>query len=218
MNDDQQQQQAAAPEPQTQEPTQAEPQVSEPTAQNASPSTITGNAGLPSGEPAADNKAPAAEPISYDLKGSIPEGWEFDQAANDEFLSVIKDTGLSNEQANAITAYGYKWAQGLMDAADAKRVNEITSWGEATKKELGAQFDSTVALCGTAIEFLEKQNPGLREALNSTGAGNRIEIVRAFAELGRLLSSDPGKLAGAGVVKNSASSSRYPNTDFSRYR
>lgn len=200
------------------ETTTAEPQAAAAaeTVQNAEPTTITGNAGAQTQDEAAAQAQ--AEPIVYDLKGSVPEGWQFDQAANDAFLGVIKDMGLTNEQANAISSYGYQWAQGIIDTINTERNNQIAAWGEESKKALGANFDKTVALCGAAVNHLEKSNPGLRAALNETGAGNRLEIVQAFAELGRLLESDPGKLAAAGATKNSIVNSRYPNTDFSRYR
>ena len=58
--------------------------------------------------------------------------------------------------------------------------------------------------------------PGIREALNVTGAGNRIEFIHAFAMLGKLVQEDPGKGNAGNAVKD-IFAQRYPNTDFSKY-
>ena len=58
--------------------------------------------------------------------------------------------------------------------------------------------------------------PGIREALNVTGAGNRIEFIRAFELLGKLVQEDPGKGNAGNAVKD-IFAQRYPNTDFSKY-
>ena len=57
---------------------------------------------------------------------------------------------------------------------------------------------------------MEKLYPGLRNALNETGAGNRLEIVQAFAELGKRLGEDRGTPQAGG----SGTDNFYKNTDW----
>ena len=73
-------------------------------------------------------------------------------------------------------------------------------------------------------EVARDKVPGLKEALDESGAGNRVEVIRAMAKLGEYLSGDPGMAQGAGTLKGggadpmSDAKTLYPNTDFSRYR
>lgn len=161
------------------------------------------------------------EPITYDFKDVVPSDFEFDEAEQAKFVEVIKDMNLSSENANAIAKYGMEWAQGIVRGIGEQILAERREWGENAKQELGADFDKTVQTCGVAVEHLEKTVPGIRQALNETGAGNRIEIIRAFSLLGSLISADPGMTQRGGVadvngVKDEYAN-RYPNTDFKKY-
>jgi hypothetical protein len=165
-----------------------------------------------------------AEPIAYDFKETISamDDFEFSQEESDKFVEVIKDMGLNNEQANAIVKYGGEWGKGIaeaaMNAVIEQRNTEVQNWGEAAKKELGTEFDSIISLCGLAVEHVEKAVPGIRQALNETGAGNRIEVIRAFSMLGKFLESDPGKGAGAPAAQESSLEKFYDKTDFSKLK
>lgn len=165
-----------------------------------------------------------AEPIAYDFKETISamDDFEFSQEESDKFVEVIKDMGLNNEQANAIVKYGGEWGKGIaeaaMNAVIEQRNTEVQNWGETAKKELGTEFDSIISLCGLTVEHVEKAVPGIRQALNETGAGNRIEVIRAFSMLGKFLESDPGKGAGAPAAQGSSLEKFYDKTDFSKLK
>lgn len=157
--------------------------------------------------------------VIYDLKASIPEGFEYSQEESNKFIDVIKGMNLSNEQANAIAKYGFEWAGNLRNQFQAEIDNMVKDWGETAKTELGADCDKVLAKAGGTISLLEKEIPNLRNCLAETGAGNRVEIIRAFALLNDRLSGDPGMATGAGPLSNNkVISARYPNTDFSRYK
>lgn len=217
VTDDQQQQAAAG--SQTADNGNQQGNVNDPAA------TIAGTAAQSGTEPTDEPKGNAddqkQEPVTYDFKDVIPETFEFSEEEQGKFVEVIKDMNLSNEQASAIAKYGMEWAQGIVSDIADQIVAERKGWAETAKQELGADFDKTVQLCGTAIEHIEKTVPGIRQALNETGAGNRIEIIRAFSLLGTMIGSDPGMAQQGGVadangVKNEYAS-RYPNTDFKKY-
>lgn len=187
---------------------------------NQQATTITGDVA------GAETQTAGRAEINYDFNNlKLPEGFELSTEEQGRFVDVIRDMGISNENANAIAQYGAEYGNRVASAVLSMKQQEIAGWGEAAKQELGADLDKTVALCGSAVEHMEKTCPGLREALNETGAGNRIEIIRVLAEMGKMLNSDPGMAAGigagaakSGVDNNSMIAKMYSKTDFSKYR
>lgn len=157
--------------------------------------------------------APTGAPEKYDFTGSIPEGTEIDQTITEEFSGIVRGMNLTNDQANQLAAYGIRYGQQVADAVQKQLDAEVAGWGEEAKKELGPDFGKTMQLCGVALETVEKQVPGIRKALNETGAGNRIEVIRTIRILGELLQSDPGKLANVGgAAAPGPSETWYENT------
>lgn len=159
--------------------------------------------------------------VVYDLKQSIPEGFEYSEEESGKFIDAIKDMKLSNEQANAIAKYGFEWASRLREQFQAEVDSMVKEWGEIAKTELGADCDKVLAKAGSTISLLEKDIPNLRVSLAETGAGNRIEIIKAFALLADRMSGDPGKVTAAGAASatsNNEYAVRYPNTNFDNYR
>jgi hypothetical protein len=156
---------------------------------------------------------PAGAPEQYDLKATIPEGVEMDEAITKEYSDIARSMNLTNEQANQMAAYGIKYGQQVADAVRSQYNAEVKAWGEQAKAEMGANFESTMTTAGAGIEAVEKAVPGIRKALNETGAGNRIEVIRAFEMLGRLVQADPGKMVNAGgVMEQAKPQTWYPNS------
>lgn len=158
--------------------------------------------------------------VTYDFSQvQMPEGYALSEEESKQFLDVIKDMGLSNEQAGSIVKFGAEYGKRLVDAVTKEYEDTIRGWGETAKQELGADFDKQVALAVTARDKF----PGLKEALEESGAGNRVEVIRALAKLGELMASDPGMVQGANTAKAGIEPMNdvtvlYPNTDFSKYR
>ena len=155
--------------------------------------------------------APAGAPEQYDYSAAIPEGMQVDQQLADGFSVIAREMNLTNDQANKIAAYGIQYGQQVAQAMQQQLDAEVAGWGEAAKKELGADFDKTMQLCGAALEAVEKQVPGIRKALNETGAGNRIEVIKVMRLMGELVQSDPGKLANLGGAAKPAGSDTWYN-------
>ena len=162
----------------------------------------------------------AVNPVTYDFsKVELPEDYQLSEEESNMFKDVIKDMGLSNEQAGAIVKFGAEYGKRLVDGVVKEYEDTVNGWGETAKQELGADFDKTVKLA----VFARDKFPGLQQALEDSGAGNRVEIIRALAKLGEYMSSDPGMAQGAGVQKGSGidpmndAKALYPNTDFSKY-
>lgn len=145
----------------------------------------------------AEPKQDEPKPVEYDFKSTIPEGVEMDETITKEFSDIARGMNLTNEQANQMAAYGIKYGQQIAEAVkgqyEAEQNARVTKWGEEAKAELGANLETVLSTAGAGIEAVEKVVPGIRKALNETGAGNRIEVIRAMEMLGQLVQADPGK-------------------------
>ena len=162
----------------------------------------------------------AANPVTYDFSGvQLPEGYTLSEEESKQFVDVIKDMGLNNEQAGALVKYGTEYGKRLVDAVVKEHDDMIKEWGEKAKTELGADLQKHLSYAAVARDKF----PGLKEALDESGAGNRVEVIKAMAKLGECLSSDPGMVPNAGTQRTNVdpmndAKTLYPNTDFSKYR
>lgn len=187
---------------QVQEPQNTEPQAAE-------PARLAQQAGA---DPQA--AAPQGAPETYDFTSALPEGETLDEAISQKFGEICKGMNLTNEQANQMAAYGFEYGKGLIQQMNDMREAQYDKWQEETRKELGADFQKTMNEYGAGLQHLEKTCPGIRKLLSETGVGDRIEIVRAISELGRLVSEDGG--VGGGNAKG-GKTPMYPNTNFENY-
>lgn len=154
-------------------------------------------------------------PDAYDFQSVVPEGEVFDEEIASGFGNLCKEMNLTQDMASKMAEYGFSYAGRVKEAMEAAREEEIGNWAEDTRKALGSSFDQTMGDYGRALTYLERENPDIRAVLNSTGAGNKAEVVKAFALLGRLISEDPGLTAGKAA---SSKDDLYPNTNFEAYR
>lgn len=192
------------------EPVEPTPEVEKP-AENTEPTgTLAGSAGEQKEE------TPTA-PEAYDFTQSLPEGMELDQQAANEFSDIARGMNLTNEQANQLAKYGMSYAQNMAQTLAQQQIEEQQAWAEETKKALGAKYNEEISYVGTALNKLEPIVPGLRQALNIGGIGNRVEIVKALAAVGRMVAEDSGH-AATDTSAGASHSSRYPNTNFDSYK
>lgn len=154
-------------------------------------------------------------PQAYDFKPLFGEG-DFDEGTANALGDVCRELNLNQEQANKIAQLGIDYHDNIINAAVNEQEKIVNGWAEETKEKLGSKFNETMGNYGKALHYLERTSPNIRQILNDTGAGNRIEVVQAMALLGSLLSEDKG--VGANAGGSNASSNLYPNTDWSRYR
>lgn len=197
---------------------QTEPATTNATNNTSASSTIAGN-----GSNGQGTQQPGT--VNYDFAGvEMPEGYELSADEQGRFVDVIKGMNLSNDQARALAKYGTEYASRVVQGVEQLRAQEIAKWGDEAKTALGADLGKVQGLCDTACRKLEAMYPGLnvREALEVTGAGNQIAIVRAFAKLGELLGEDPGLAAQNGAqglnAAQGVAANMYPKTDWSRYK
>jgi hypothetical protein len=150
---------------------------------------------------------PAPEaPVYGEFK--LPDGATVDGASLEQATALFREAGLSQEQAQKFIdlavsreqAAAHKGVQAFVDL-QTKWVSEI----KADPEIGGTRFEASMASAGRAIDRLGV--PGLKEALNLTGAGNNPAIVKAFVRLGQMVSEDrfmPGRSAAPAASRSPA--------------
>ena len=165
--------------------------------------------------------AESSVPESYDFAEFCVDGVELDAERAEQYSEVLKEAGMSQEQANAVTKYGLAYAQEVAQEAatqyEQAQAQEIKGWADEARAELGGQFDATVAQAAIGVTYMEKNVPQLREMLDATGFGNRVEAIRLFAQIGQMVAEDDGRANRGGAVNTGDVAGFYKNTDFSVY-
>jgi len=144
-------------------------------------------------------------PESYDFTTVLKEaGLEADEKSTEEFTNLLKGMGATQEQAAGMATYGIRYAKGVAEAVaknlQEQYVNEVKSWGDAAKEELGGTYQETLGKAATARDYIEQKIPGFTQMLNLTGAGNHIAMIKTMAAFADLIGEDPGKMGGAGTA------------------
>lgn len=148
---------------------------------------------LGGGTDTSGNQEPPAEPVVYDFTKAFESG-EVDQTIADEFSKMLNGVGATQEQAVELAKFGNKYATDLVTAYEAKRqealVEQYNNYVEHTKEVLGNKYDETVAKAGAGVEVVEKSIPNIREILAENGLGNRVELIRLFAQIAGMAGED----------------------------
>ena len=164
----------------------------------------------PKAVPAAAEPALLAEvaaPVSYEAF-KLPEGSSIDSDELQRATELFRASSLNQEQAQkfidlALSREQSAAAKGQRAFADLqhKWVSEI----KADPDIGGERLQASLASASRAIDRLGV--PGLREALNLTGAGNHPAVVKAFVRLGQMVAEDrflPGNDAAPAAPRSPA--------------
>lgn len=129
-------------------------------------------------------------PEKYDIK--VPDGMTLDQGMLDTFTPVFRELKLTQEQAQKLADAYAPMIKAQAEAATQARLADfqkiVGEWKDETIKALGADSAKKMALAAKAINKLG--GPELREVLNETGVGNKIELVNFFIKVGEIVSED----------------------------
>lgn len=151
-------------------------------------------------------------PDTYDFTSSLPDGMELDQDTANSFGELVRGMNLTNDQANELAKFGYDWAGKVGEAYQKAQQEEADANAAAAMKELGKDFEPTVARAGVLMNYLERQIPGIRDSFAGSAVFSSLPMLKAFALLGDLISEDGGiKTNTAAVTKED---NPYPNTDW----
>jgi hypothetical protein len=174
-----------------------------PTPAMADESVLTGP--TPQPDPAPETPAPEA-PAYGEFK--LPDGARVDGASLEQATTLFKEAGLPQEQAQKFIDLALSREQAAATKGVQAFVDLQTKWVSEIKADPeigGTRFEASMASAGRAIDRLGV--PGLREALNLTGAGNNPSIVKAFVRLGQMVSEDrfmPGRNAAPAAPRSPA--------------
>lgn len=151
-------------------------------------------------------------PDTYDFTASLPDGMELDQDTADSFGELARGMNLTNDQANELAKFGYEWAGKVGEAYQKAQQEEADANAAQAMKELGKDFEPTVARAGVLMNYLERQIPGIRDSFAGSAVFSSLPMLKAFALLGDLISED------GGIKTNTAAATKednpYPNTDW----
>ncbi|EKT4522792.1 hypothetical protein QEM13_002035 [Pseudomonas putida] len=141
----------------------------------------------------------AAKPVvpeAYTFN-NLPDGYSISDEQLAAFSPVLKDLGLTQEQADKLVAFD---AQRSLAAAEASqqqaiefRNKQVGEWETALRNDAtfgGANFEANVAVAQQALAAYG--TPELSAMLSESGLGTHPEVVRFFHKVGQELSE--GKL------------------------
>lgn len=156
-----------------------------------------------------EQKQQSGAPETYaDFK--LPEGVEISPAAADEFKTVAKEIGLSQEAAQKLVDLQAKFVKSAADASLAQYQQTVESWKSETIKTLGPGYQKELGFAAKMIDRFG--SPELRQLFNDTGFGNHPLVAAMLIKAGKAISEDSfvdgGKQA---VPAKSAAELLYPN-------
>jgi len=163
-----------------------------------------------------DEKPPAAEagaPEGGYADFKLPEGIELDKEMLDEAKTLMgKELNLSQDKAQKLVDFHVKAMQEVAEAPYQLWADTQRGWQEEVNKdpEIGG---SNLPKVKTAISklFDEYGDPGVREALSFTGAGNNPAIIKTFYKIAKALTE--GQFIGGdggAAAQRSAAQILYP--------
>lgn len=143
-----------------------------------------------------DKEASKSVPEKYEFK--FEEGVEVDAAALDAFSPVLKEAGLTQEQAQKLANVYATQMSRVQESLVEQHTRQVQEWAKAVRedKEIGgANFDANVKVAQRAIARFGDAE--LKQVLDQYGLGNHPALVRAFLKAGREIKEDNLELGGA---------------------
>ncbi|MCE1084714.1 hypothetical protein LU642_29475 [Pseudomonas asiatica] len=143
-------------------------------------------------EQAAKPEVPEAYAFS-----NLPEGYSISEEQLAAFSPVLKELGLTQEQADKLVAFDAQRSLAAQEASQQQAIEfrnkQVGEWETALRGDAefgGANFDANVAV---AQQFLtDFGSPELSVFLAESGLGSHPEVVRMFHKAGKELGE--GKL------------------------
>lgn len=135
---------------------------------------------------------PQAPKSLGDYKFEIPDGAQLDEPSAAEFKKFAFENKIPAEMANKLVNFQLQMNKKATERATQEfnqRLDKGRTEAEASlRKEWGNNYDSSLKLAQrVANRFLSEKT---REYLNKSGFGDNPELVKAFHEIGKVLSED----------------------------
>lgn len=140
--------------------------------------------------------AKPAVPEAYAFS-SLPEGYSISEEQLAAFSPVLKELGLTQEQADKLVAFDAQRSLAAQEAGQQQAVDfrnkQVGEWETALRNDAtfgGASFDANIATAKQALA--DFGTPELAAMLSDSGLGSHPEVVRFFHKVGQQLAE--GKL------------------------
>ena len=128
-----------------------------------------------------------AEAAGYDPP-ALPEGYQADQGLVEGFNKVALEAKIPKSAAKKLMDWYIQ--QDVQHQQDLQKgyQEEMSKAMDGLRQKWGAAADHNVALAQQVVADIGV--PGLKEALEETGAGNNPAIIEFLAKVGKFLSED----------------------------
>lgn len=137
--------------------------------------------------PAEPDKAaeePKVEPFTFD-KVTLPEGIEVPEEAKGAFTELVNEHKIPAEAAQKVMDLYATHAKAQADAAVKVWQDMNTDWQKQVKADPeigGAKLEGTLQSIAKLVNDPALTDPGFKEAMNLTGAGNNPAIIKSLAK------------------------------------
>ncbi|KAF1071395.1 MAG: hypothetical protein GAK45_00523 [Pseudomonas citronellolis] len=140
-------------------------------------------------------KAPVI-PEAYAFS-NLPEGYSISEEQLAAFSPVLKDLGLTQEQADKLVGFDAQRSLAAQEAGQQQAIEfrnkQVGEWESSLRNDAtfgGASFDANIATAKQALA--DFGTPELAAMLSDSGLGSHPEVVRFFHKVGQQLAE--GKL------------------------
>lgn len=158
-------------------------------------------------EPAKVATAPVEEAAPESYNFTVPEGFQINEVAMQEFTPIAKELNLTNDKAQKVADVYSKIEANRLQAEKEAFDKEQADYIQAVKNDSevgGANFEKSIALANSVItRFGGKELPN---ALASKGLANHPEMVKFFHNIGKVISEDVIVPSDSGKAEPTAAS------------
>ena len=174
---------------------EAEAKASEDTASKAASETANDTSKKP--EDGDADKGIEGAPETY-ANFQVPDGQEIDAEVLAEFTPLLKEAGLSQDQAQKFVDLQSRVTEKFAQTQQKAWADQQSVWREAaeTDEEFGkGKYDASIVIARKAMR--EVGSPELAKALEETGTGNHPEFIRFFKRVGDAIGEDGMSFGGS---------------------
>jgi len=128
----------------------------------------------------------------------VPDGQEIDAEVLAEFTPLLKEAGLSQDQAQKFVDLQSRVTEKFAQTQQKAWADQQSVWREAaeTDEEFGkGKYDASIVIARKAMR--EVGSPELAKALEETGTGNHPEFIRFFKRVGDAIGEDGMSFGGS---------------------
>ena len=131
---------------------------------------------------------------------TLPEGMEMDKDMAEQVTPLLKDLGMTQENAQRLIDFYSDGVQRVHDATVQAWADRQEQWQQESEDdpEYGkGNYDDSLAIAKSAVR--ELGGTALMKAIEETQMGSHPEVIRAFWKIGKAMKEDGvniGKAAG----------------------